>query len=171
MKADPKADAAPAANGKKKLMVIVIAAVLVAGLAGGAAWFFTKGSADAEDSGGGHKSDKKKKADKDHPAVYVVLEQFTVNLQPDNGADQYLQLACTLQVNSPEQEELLKANMPKVRSRILLLLSGKKASEISTVDGKKKLAEEIIKVANEPFVEHGEPQEVSDVLFTSFIIQ
>ncbi|TFW27148.1 flagellar basal body-associated protein FliL [Massilia arenosa] len=172
MKADPKADAAPAANGKKKLMVIVIAAVLVAGLAGGAAWFFTKGSADAEETGGAHKGDKKKKkSDKDHPAVYVVLEQFTVNLQPENGADQYLQLACTLQVNSPEQEELLKANMPKVRSRILLLLSGKKASEISSVEGKKKLAEEIIKVSNEPFVEHGEPQEVSDVLFTSFIIQ
>jgi flagellar FliL protein len=61
--------------------------------------------------------------------------------------------------------------MAKVRSRVLLLLSGKKASEINTVDGKRQLAGEILATLKEPFVEHGDPQEVADVLFTSFIIQ
>jgi flagellar FliL protein len=166
MKADPKAagDAAPA-NSKKKLMIIVLAGVLVAALGGGAAWFITRSSGDITES---HNGDKKK-APKG-PAVYVALEPFTVNLQPENG-DQYLQLGCTLQVDGPEQEELMKANMPIVRNRILLLLSGKHASELRSVEGKKKLAEEIIHAVKEPFVEKGERQEVSDVLFTSFIIQ
>jgi flagellar FliL protein len=61
--------------------------------------------------------------------------------------------------------------MAKVRSRVLLLLTGKKASEINTVQGKQQLAGEILAVVKEPFAEHGEEQEVSDVLFTEFIIQ
>jgi flagellar FliL protein len=74
-------------------------------------------------------------------------------------------------VQNQKQGELFKANMAKVRSRVLLLLSGKKASEISTVDGKRQLASEIVVALKLPFVDKGEPQQVSDVLYTAFIIQ
>jgi len=74
-------------------------------------------------------------------------------------------------VDGPEQAELIKNNMAKVRSRVLLLLSGKKASEINTVEGKQQLAGEILAAVKMPFEEHGDEQEVTDVLFTSFIIQ
>jgi flagellar FliL protein len=173
MKADPKADAAaaPAGGGKSKLIIIVLAAVIVLGLGGGAAWYFLHGSAAEEtaEAPKKEKSSKKKKKD-EHPAEYLAVEPFTVNLQPENG-DQYLQVAFTLQVDGPEQAELIKTNMAKVRSRVLLLLSGKKASEISTVEGKQQLAGEILAVVKAPFDAHGDEQEVSDVLFTSFIIQ
>ena len=175
IKADPKADAAPAAGGgggKAKLFIIIGAAVLVLGLAGGAGWYFlhsSGGEAAAEPAKKEHTSSKKKKKD-EAPPEYVAIEPFTVNLQPEHG-DQYLQVAFTLQVDSPEQVELIKANMAKVRSRVLLLLSGKKASEISTVEGKQQLAGEILAAVNAPFDENGDAQEVSDVLFTSFIIQ
>lgn len=174
MKADPKAEAAaaPATGGKNKLFMMIGAAVLVLGLGGGAGWYFLHGSAGAEaaepakkDQGGG----KKKKKD-EHPPEYQAIESFTVNLQPENG-DQYLRVAFTLQVNGPEQVELIKANMAKVRSRVLLLLSGKKASEINTVEGKQQLAGEILAAVKTPFAEHGEEQDISDVLFTEFIIQ
>jgi flagellar FliL protein len=173
MKADPKADAAaaPAGGGKSKLIIIILAAVVVLGLGGGAAWYFLHGSA-AEESAEAPKKEKssKKKKKEEHPPEYLAIEPFTVNLQPENG-DQYLQVAFTLQVDGPEQAELIKTNMAKVRSRVLLLLSGKKASEISTVEGKQQLAGEILAVVKEPFDAHGDEQEVSDVLFTSFIIQ
>lgn len=175
MKADPKADAAaPAAGGgKSKLMIIVGAAVLVLGLGGGAGWYFMHGNAEeaaAEPAKKEHTTSKKKKKKDEAPPEYVAVEPFTVNLQPEHG-DQYLQVAFTLQVDGPEQVELIKNNMAKVRSRVLLLLSGKKASEISTVEGKQQLAGEILAAVNEPFDPHGDDQEVSDVLFTSFIIQ
>jgi flagellar FliL protein len=174
MKADPKAEAAaaPATGGKNKLFMMLGAAVLVLGLGGGAGWYFLHGGADAEaaepakkDQGGS----KKKKKD-EHPPEYLAIESFTVNLQPENG-DQYLRVAFTLQVDGPEQVELIKANMAKVRSRVLLLLSGKKASEINTVEGKQQLAGEILAAVKTPFAEHGEEQDISDVLFTEFIIQ
>ena len=74
-------------------------------------------------------------------------------------------------MQNPKEGELIKANMAKVRSRVLLLLSGKKASEISSVEGKRLLATEIIAVLKQPFVDKGEPQQVYDVLYTAFIIQ
>ena len=169
MKADPKAaEAAPGGN-KKKLLIIILAAVLaLGGAGGGAAWFFMHGKGGEEDT----PAKKHKSAAKAGPPVFQVVEPFTVNLQPgEGGGDQYLQLAFTLQVPGLEDAEVIKNNMPKVRSRILLLLSSKHAADINTPDGKRQLASEIIAQIKEPFEEHGSPQELSDVLFTSFIIQ
>ena len=173
MKADPKAEAATAApGGKNKLFMMIGAAVLVLGIGGGGGWYFMHGSAEdsAEPAKKEHGSSSKKKKKEEHPPEYLAVEPFTVNLQPENG-DQYLRVAFTLQVDGTEQAELMKTNMAKVRSRVLLLLSGKKASEINTVEGKQQLAGEILAVVKEPFAAHGDEQEVSDVLFTEFIIQ
>ena len=174
MKADPKAEAAPAGGGSKKLVIILIAVlVLVLGGGGAAAFFLLKGGgehAEAEHEEEAAKPKKKKKKHDEGPPVYVPVEPFTVNLNPEEG-EQYLQLAFTLQVPDAEQSDVIKNNMPKVRSRILLLLSSKKASEINTPEGKTALAEEILKQVNEPFQDRGDEQEVTEVLFTSFIIQ
>ena len=168
MKAEPKVEAAPAGGGKKKLMIIIIAAVVVLAGAGGGAWFFMHGKSD---DAPGKTAAKHKEAPKG-PPNYVPIDPFTVNLQPgESGADQYLQLAFTLEVPSLEDVELIKNNNAKVRSRLLLLLSGKHAADINTPDGKKQLAAEILAQVKEPFEDKGSPQEVSDVLFTSFIIQ
>lgn len=164
MKADPKADAAPP-NPKKKLIIMIVLGLLVAALGGGGAWFFTRSGDDdhAKPAKAKHKEESLK-------PEFLALDPFTVNLQPENG-EQYLQVQFTLQVDSLEQAELIKTNMARVRSRVLMLLSAKKASELVTTEGKKKLSEEIIAAVKEPFSPKGDPQEVSDVLFTSFIIQ
>ena len=163
MKADPKADAAAPPKSSKKMLIIIIAVVVLA-LGGAGAFFMLKGGGDAE-----HKTEKK--ASKPHaPPVFVALDAFTVNLQPENG-DQYLQIQFTLQVSDEKQVELIKANMARVRSRVLLLLSSKKASEISTPEGKATLSKELVTTLQAPFVEKGDPQEISDVLYTAFIIQ
>jgi flagellar FliL protein len=162
MKADPKAAAdAPAGSNKKKLVIIIAALLVFGGAGGGAAWFFLHDS-----KAGEHAKEVKKRG----PPVFVPLEAFTVNLQSE-GPDQFLQTTFTLQVQSSDQIELIKQNMPKVRNRLLLLLSSKAASEISMIEGKQKLAAEIIAQVNLPFEDKGPEQEVSDVLFTSFIIQ
>ena len=161
MKADPKAEVAAAPkSSKKKLILIIVMAIVVLGAAAGGAWFFTQ----SKPAGTEHKVVKAE------PPEYVPFEAFTVNLQPETG-DQFLQITFTLQVANAKEVEAIKLNMPKVRSRVLLLLSGKKASEISTIEGKKLLANEIIAAAKQPFVDKGAPQQVTDVLFTSFIIQ
>lgn len=133
--------------------------MLAVGGAGG--WYFMRDNSESRSS---------KQARAEEPPVYVPLEKFVVNLQPEDG-EQYLQIQFTLQVPTLEQVELIKANMPKVQSRVLLLLSAKRASELTTPEGKQQLSKELIASINEPFAEKGEPQKVSDVLYTNFIIQ
>jgi flagellar FliL protein len=162
-KADPKDDAGGSSGGKKKLLAILGGAMLVMVIGAAAAWFMTAGSSSSA-AASAHK------AEKAEPPEYIALEPFTVNLQPENG-DQYLQVQFTLQLPNAEAAEVIKGNMAKVRSRVLLLLSGKHASEINTVEGKHALAKEIVATVKQPFVDKGPPQQVSDVLFTAFIIQ
>ena len=141
---------------------MIVAAVVACAATGGIVFFLTKGSSQAA-------APVKHSAKVEIP-VFVAIEPFTVNLQPENG-DQYLQTALTLQVGGQAQVDLIKLNMPQVRSRLLFLLSSKKASEISSAEGKKKLSEEIIEQIKIPFVDKGAPQDVTGVFFTSFIIQ
>ena len=156
-------EAAPAGKSKKKLIIIIaVAVLLLGGIGGGAAFFLSKKhSANKE---------KEQKAEPPKVAAFLPLEPFTVNLQSDAG-DKYLQITMTLEVEGEEQAGLIKANMPQVRSRLLLLLSSKDANEIISVDGKEKLVQEIVEKVSQPFAAKGEPQKVNAVYFTSFVVQ
>ena len=191
-----KEEAPVAAPPKSKKMLIIGIVVLLVIIAGGAGWFFSKGSAPAA---AGHE-EAAKKTELAHEAKFVPLgENFTVNLQREEG-DQYLQAGITLKILQPELEEKIKTQMPEIRSKLLFLLSGKKPSELQTMEGKKKLIAEIIAEVDGALGLGKSPSEetpkdagsavaadsavaaaqatpepkttgVVDVLFTSFIIQ
>lgn len=128
-----KDDAAVADAPKSKKKLIIIAAVLVSAIGGGAAWYFMKGkSADHEAV----------KVEVHKEPIFIPLEAFTVNLQREE-ADQYLQVNISLKVFEPELVEKIKAVLPEIRSKLNLLLSSKRPSELAMAEGKKKLAAEI----------------------------
>lgn len=61
--------------------------------------------------------------------------------------------------------------MPQVRSRLLMLLSGKQASELTSPEGKEELAQAIISQLNVPLTDNQPPLDLREVLFTDFIVQ
>ncbi len=61
--------------------------------------------------------------------------------------------------------------MPQVRSRLLILLSGKQASELTSTEGKEALAQDIISRLSVPLTENQPPLDLREVLFTEFIVQ
>lgn len=168
MAQDPKQDAAaegaeaPAKSSKKKLIIIIAAVLVLAGGGGGAAWYFTKAKP-------AHKKEEKH-VEAPKPPVFLALETFTINLQPDPD-EKFLQLDVTLQVAGPEVAEYIKLQMPAVRNRMLMLLTSKTATEISTSEGKESLSEEILAELKKPYAKGEKPQEISSVLFTSFVVQ
>jgi len=119
---------------------------------------------------------KKEAEHKEEPAaaskapVFLPLEPFTVNLQSSDG-DKFLQVNMTLQVKNEEQVNLIKLNMPQVRSRLLMLISSKDAASLLSSEGKEQLVSEIVEQVTLPFVPKGDPQKVEGVFFTSFIVQ
>ncbi|MEO6354150.1 MAG: flagellar basal body-associated protein FliL [Oxalobacteraceae bacterium] len=160
-KEDTKADPVEG-KSKKKLFLIIAIAVITLGVGGTAgALYLSKKNASSKNAAV-HTPAK--------PPVFINLESFTVNLKSEFG-DQYLQVGMTLQVPDNEQVDIIKLHMPQVRSRILMLLSSKTASEIASTEGKKQLSSEIIALTKQPFSLQGKPQSVSSVFFTSFIIQ
>ena len=151
---DSAEGAAPKKSKAKLFIIIGLVLLLAAGGAG--AWFFMHG-----------KQDKHEEVEI-KPPVFLPLETFTVNL---HGSDQYLQTDITLQVADQEQVDAIKLNMPRVRSRLLVLLSSKSAENLSTPEDKKTLAKEVKDQVALPFNPKGKPQKVDDVLFTTFVIQ
>ena len=134
--------AAPKKKSKLTLIIAIVAVLIVA--AAGAAWYFL-GRAGADDEEEPRASSK--------PAVFLPVDQFTVNLQPEDGS-QFLQVAMTLKVVDQDTADAIKSLLPEVRSRVLLLLSSKKASQLTSPEGKTKLAEEIIGEVEAP-LPHG----------------
>ncbi len=139
-------------------MIIASAVLLLGAGGGGAAWYWRQGQDEAQTQ------------PKQKPPVFVSLETFTVNLKPEHG-DQHLQTNLTLKMEDAAAADLIKLHMPEVRNRVLLLLSSKAASQIAAVDGKKKLASELLAEIKQPFSENNPEHAVQSVLFTSFVIQ
>jgi len=143
MAQDPKQESQEAAPASKKKLIIIIAAVVLALGGGGGAWFFMQQKS----------HDKKEEVKKEEPAkapVFLTLDTFTVNLQPDPD-EKFLQVDISLQVASPEEAEKIKLHMPSVKNRLLLLLTSKSAAEISTVEGKQDLSNQIIEEVKKTF--------------------
>jgi flagellar FliL protein len=152
-KAD-EADAPP--NKSKKFLFLVLGALLLSVASAGGAWYYL--------------NSEQSKVEAPKPPVFMTMDMFTVNLQVED-IQQYLQIGMTLQVADQDQIDLIRLYMPQVRSRILMLLSSKKPSELMSSDGKQKLSAEIIAQVRKPFAEGGQEASVSDVFFTSFVVQ
>jgi flagellar FliL protein len=102
--------------------------------------------------------------------IFVTMDAFTVNLKSEDN-DRYLHTGLSLKVSDAATQSRLAEYMPEARSRVLLLLSAQQPADLATVEGKHKLAESIKAKLKEPFATTLQPQQIVDVLFTSFVVQ
>lgn len=181
-----EADSAAAPKKSKKLLILVVALVVILAIAAGGAFMLLgkKKSADGEEQAEEtHASHEWPKFDPSKPPVFLPLEPFTVNLQPENG-EQFLQVVISVRVIDAHVGDTVKSYIPQIRHEILSLLAGKKASEITTPEGREDLATEMKDIMNDVLgweppakkksrkgKEEDEPGPVVAVFFTQFIVQ
>lgn len=189
---------APPPKKKPKLLLFIIIGVLVLVIAGGVGGYLLlkkkPAAEDGEDEEVALQEEKsKKKKEFDTPPVFVKLEPFTVKLQAEQQ-EAYLQATPELRVFDAPVGDRVKQYMPEIRHKVLLLISGKKASELGTPQGVQQLSNEIRSEINliidgpkvmpkvkgkaaapaapsDPNAPPGPEDSVQAVLFTSFIIQ
>lgn len=169
MSKDAAVAAAPAGKKKRMLVMMMAGSVLVAGGGGGGFWYLQRTKAAA------HGSDAPKKVQA-KARVFATMEPFTVNLRA-SGSEHFLQLGVVFEVAGNEISEAIKANMPLLRGKVLLLLSGKTAEDLAGPEGKIRLAAELVAVAR--YALQGAPglgetpadKAVTDAHFSSLIIQ
>lgn len=162
--ADKKDEAAASKGGGKGKLIIIgaLAGVLLLGGGGAAAWVLMGKKAE-------HGEADKKVAQKKMP-VFVDLETFTVNVK-DQDDERFMQVKLVAEVKDAPAGEMIKTLMPSVRNEILLLLGSKQVAEISTREGKEKLAQEIVASANKILEGTPAANTVEGVNFTHLIIQ
>ena len=94
----------------------------------------------------------------------IPLDYFLVNLSGELG-HKLFKVKMDFDVDSAEVQEEITKRMPQVRDIIIILLSSKNYSQVSTPKGKEKLKEEIRDTVNS-FLTKGK---LNKVLFTEFI--
>lgn len=179
---------APPPRKSKKLLILVVLAVVVLAIAGAGAFLLLgkKKAAEGEEAEATesqHASHSWPKFDPSAPPVFMPLEPFTVNLQAENG-EQFLQVVISVRVIDAHVGDTVKSYMPQIRHEILALLAGKRASEITTPEGREDLANEMKDIMNDILgwepppkkksrkgKEESEPGPVVGVFFTQFIVQ
>lgn len=180
---------APPKKSKKKLIIII--AIVVALIGGGAAAYLLLKPAKHHDPAA--EAAAKEKAENEarlkNPPKFVDLGTFTANLVREEG-DRYLQTTISIKITKPELEERIKANSPEILHHVNMVLQSKLPSELATLEGKEKLAEQIkgqveyvlglrktappISSEQTGTIPAGTQKirsDIAEVLFTSFIIQ
>ena len=100
--------------------------------------------------------------------VFFALDTFTVNL---GDADRVLYVGVTLRMKGEADRARLNDYLPEVRSRMLLLLSRQDATKLATDEGKKQLAADIKATLSAPLIANQPKQDITDVLYTAFILR
>jgi len=173
MSEKPKTETEPTEKkSNSSLIIIILLTVIPLGGAGAAYFFLTKPAAApaAHSSEAAHEAEAEaeEKHEEGAPPVFVDLEPFTVNLQPDG---QFLQATFNLQVKDEKVAEEIKLYMPLIRSRLLLLLSIKTAEVLSKQEGKTALITEMEEAIEMPFSKGAKPLKIDNVFITAFVIQ
>lgn len=99
---------------------------------------------------------------------FYALDTFTVNL---GDADRVLYIGITLRLKDEATRSRLSEYLPEVRSRLLLLFSRQDAAVLATEEGKQKLIAAIKATLSTPLVAGQPKQDVTDVLYTAFILR
>ena len=100
--------------------------------------------------------------------VFFALDTFTVNL---GDADRVLYVGITLRLKDDATRARISEYLPEVRSRLLLLFSRQDATQLATDTGKQNLVAAIKETIAPPLVPGQPKQEVTDVLYTAFILR
>ena len=195
MSDETKADM-PKKKGKGKLIILMLLAVLLvgggtvgglwaAGMLGGTKLAGPEGpklvpkseqkraSGDGKEgegaTSGGTKPPSGSGGDKYASNYYAIEKDFTSNLR---DSPHYVQIG--IAVSTPYDDsviENLKTNEIAVRSAVLMALGDSTEDEVTTGDGKKRLAQRLVQAINATLKQKEGFGGISNVYFTNFVVQ
>jgi flagellar FliL protein len=162
--------ATPPKKSKLKLIIVgVLAALLLIGTSVGVTLFFLGGKSDDGEHAPEHAAEAAAPAKA--PAIYEELTPaFVVNFNYQ-GRQRYMQVTVALMGRDKADMDALKAQMPVLRNRLVMLFSGQDFEGLIKPLGKDMLRQQATAAVQEiAQKEVGKPV-VEQVLFTNFVLQ
>lgn len=153
-----------AATGSgKKMILLGLVGILLLGGGGGAAWFFMGGQ-DEKPKAQGDQAHLDGSSDGTGPIM--ELDPFLLNLA-DRDELRFLKVSIKMELDRPEDQTDFHHKVPAIRDALLVLLSSKESQLLRTVNGKRRIREEIMTRVN-GVMSKGK---ITNVFLTDFIIQ
>ena len=94
------------------------------------------------------------------------LETFIVNLA-DKGGNRYLRVTMDLELAKPDLQDEINKRMPQIRDSVLMILPSKRFDDISSVEGKIELRDEILEKLNSLLT----LGKITNIYFKEFVVQ
>lgn len=174
---DDDADAAAAVGAAKKKKRIVLSAliVLLLALAVGGTWFaLSMASGDKAGAAQTEQADAAQEEGQRGPkkaSIYEPLDPaFLANFQI-GGRQRYLQVSLSVMAREQDGIDAVRAHMPLIRNRVVLILSGESFEHLQTDGGRVQLQQKLLTAIQEILQkETGDPG-IEQVFFTNFVLQ
>ena len=154
-------------SNKILVLLIGVLMVLMLGLGGGLFMMWSKLSALNTQSIANAGDKPAREGSLEHPLGPIFqLDTFIVNLA-DKGGNRYLRVTMDLELGNAELESEVKKRLPQVRDSILMILPTKRFEDISTVQGKTALRDEMLTTIN-GYLAQGK---ITNIYFKEFVVQ
>ncbi|MGB0205334.1 MAG: flagellar basal body-associated FliL family protein [Neptuniibacter sp.] len=101
---------------------------------------------------------------------YIELKPFVTNFG-GVGKTRFLKCEVTIQVSSENAHHAVNHHMAHIRNDIVFLLSAQTDDTVGTVEAQQALAKKALKKVQDILVEEEGEGFVSDLFFTSFVVQ
>lgn len=157
-------------KSSKKMIIIGLVILLLAGA--GAGYYFFMGN--SEELDGEMSEEVIDEEDEEEGATdeiyYDMKKSLIVNFPKGSGAS-LIQVSVSLLVKGEETIETLKKHEPMIRNNLLMAISAKGSKNLMTIEGKEALRDEMLKVVSEVMEKMTKKNKVTNVFFTSFVMQ
>jgi len=160
-------DAKKGSGNKKMIVLYVVIGLLLVGVSVTTTLLLLGG--DGDEGAKQEASAEEGKATKGD-AIYLPLKTMVVNFG-GQGPAQFLQVDIQVMTRDSAVKEAIETHMPVIRNDLLLLLSNQSYEQVSTLEGKEKLREQVLETLRKDLKAQGEPDAVEAVYFTSFVMQ
>lgn len=101
---------------------------------------------------------------------YVELKPaFVTNYQSDRMG--YIKADITLQVNGQPTADAIDHHNARIRHQLIMLLSSQSGEQLASADSLKVLKQDALQVIVGVLEAEGDPVDVSDILFTTFVME
>jgi flagellar FliL protein len=154
-------------SNKILLLLIGILMVFMLGMGGGLFMMWNKLSELSVQSAASAGTNPTPENNPEQPLGPICsLETFIVNLA-DKGGNRYLRVTMDLELGKAELQTEVDKRMPQIRDSILMILPSKRFDDISTVEGKIELRDEILEKLNS-LLKLGK---ITNIYFKEFVVQ
>ncbi|WP_271272067.1 flagellar basal body-associated FliL family protein [Aliamphritea hakodatensis] len=101
---------------------------------------------------------------------YIEMKPFIANFS-STGKLRFLKCQVTVQVATPAAHHAVNYYKPEIRHEVLMILSDKQESQLKSVEAQDALAKDLLAAVQKVLLAEEGEAFVSDLFFTSFVIQ